>query len=132
MCGYENTWSHQGWGESKIGLTFKTTNNHIVRMGGKIEMVTYVDHVFAILFVHLHKIHNYPDNFKAKVTNEVSMIIDNFEHIVVGYPNIVYVKKYMILNQKYCGTTTYPKVIYLIFHVRSGLVLSCWCGVTGW
>ena len=67
-------------------------------MGGKIAMVTDVDHVFAILFVHLHKMHNYQDNFKAKVTNEVRMIIDNFEHILVGYPNIVYVKKYMILN----------------------------------
>ena len=51
-------------------------NKPVVEKGGKMVMVTDVDHFSAIAYVHLNQMQNYPDNFKAKVPNEVHMVIN--------------------------------------------------------
>ena len=104
-------------------------NNCVVRNYWKIEMVTDIYHISAISYVHMHKIQNHPDKIKAKVLNKVRKIIENLEEIVVGSPTMVDVQKYIILNYKYFGTTTYHNIICFIIHVRRGFVLSLCCGM---
>ena len=61
--------------------------------GIQIVMVTDVDHVQQIAYVHWHKMHNHLFNFKSQRTNKVHVIIEKLEDMVVGYPKMVVVKK---------------------------------------
>ena len=86
-------WIHRGWGKVNSGLMFKITNKPGASKGGHIVIVTYVDHVLPREYVHWHKMHTQPDNFRDKGHKKYERSLKKIEETGVRYPTFVGVKK---------------------------------------
>ena len=75
MSGDEIYWGLQGWGEANSGIKFKIKNNPGASKGAQIVIGTDVNNVHPRAYVHWHKMHNLPANFRAQGPKKVYMNI---------------------------------------------------------
>ena len=86
LCADKTTYAHNGYGEAKAGLVTGIVGKPGGTRGGQIVLLADANANHVCTYIHCHKLHILPPDWKRKGPAEIQKCLENMAPMVEGEP----------------------------------------------